>query len=290
MDTRWQTAARVANMLFEPLISNHDRTLIMLDLEMQILTEPVWMGAWLSGLTHSIMQSLPPLDPWRHLYAQLGSFSFGDPRFVQDGRRHETPAGSKPFEWVCGSRGSFGSAADHQDLVLPDWPGDDRLADSGRAGSHDSLPVGAATMLATAGHSWRDTFFVWWLLYRHSNVGSPRPDTRDQPGTPLGARGPALPETRVDVLNAIIAALSAALFRRRVYLDGLSDLEFIVVAHDGFRHCDTIANNVAPDLLDRAVVRADWRRLLTPLPAFDAWGWPTADRLTDTMYDDFRFR
>lgn len=62
----WTFAHEYAVTLYEPLLSDTQRTEVVEEMRKQCQRSPVWACIWFAGITHTIMSTLPNADPWRH--------------------------------------------------------------------------------------------------------------------------------------------------------------------------------------------------------------------------------
>src|SRR5690606_37774990 len=127
------------------------------------------------------------------------------------------------------------------------------------------------------GRSWQQTLLAWWVLYRESTD-----ELRDD-GARSAGPGRATGSELADVMAASLAALTSVLFRRRRYIGDALDVEFIVHAHAGFLHCDSVAADVHPVALDQSVGLGRMTPIIAAHPSFGSWTWPEVAKFDDTL-------
>lgn len=209
--------ARWAVALNEPLVPTAERVQADNELARFIKRNPDWSAIWFAGVTHDVMLTLPPDDPWRSLTGAVDLTALETGRPGRDDELLVAKRPDQPLPRMTGALRSdgaaFGTLDDCTDLVVAEL-GDAPL-DVGLAAVATPLSPLAAAMLAFASldlrvgtRTYRDVYHALWLG-RFASSHDRKPSEA--------------------FLEAASSALRWAIWRRRVYT-GLDDPYATVVA------------------------------------------------------------
>lgn len=196
--------------LVEPLLP--DRLRFELDEQMAFVSRrrPSWSAAFFGGTLASIVQTLPPNDPWRHLDARVGNITVGDNPPEITGARHTV--GARTGE-------GFGIWRDGLDIVPLVF--EDPVRDVALAALSQPLSSTSAALIALSGQGWEPSITAHRAAY---TIAVPADDATPSSVTypekwKSGAAGMSL-------YRHASEALRWAIWRRRAY--GITDDPYVV--------------------------------------------------------------